>query len=236
MEAILRHMLNLHESGRKDCRPNTISFNAVIDAWARNGGAKTYDSAMRIFNLMQSMKEKRHSDIDPNNVTYNALINALAASSVPDKAPRAYEMLLEMEQRSKAGEANLAPKTQSYGTVLKVCSRASMGNSLKRKDEALKIALMTFEKLRKNPNVTIDPYKYAPLFTIIDYTTEGEKYEKLTREAFRLCCEDGVLTDKQLEKLRRFAPKDVYRKLVGTNADVTVRDLPPEWSRNNRQR
>ena len=162
-------------------------------------------------------------------------MNALAVSQIPDKAPRAYKMLLDMEERGKDGEASLAPNTQSYGTLLKVCNRAAVGNSPKRKDEALRIALMTFEKLRKNPNVAIDPYKYAPLFAVIGTTSKGEKYEKLTREVFRLCCADGVLNDKQLEKLRRFTPKELFQKLVGTNAShVTVRDLPPEWSKNIR--
>ena len=233
-EAILNKMLNLHGGGREDCCPTAISFTSVIDAWAKSGDAKAYDNAMRIFNLMQSMKDKGHSDIEAGISAYGALMNALATSSISDKAPRAYNMLLELEKRSKAGEANLAPDTQSYGTVLKACARASLGKSLKRKDEALRIALMTFEKLRNNPDVTTDPYKYAPLFSIIDNTTKGTQYEKLTREVFRLCCEDGVLNDKQLEKLHRFAPKEVFRKLVGTNDTVTVRDLPPKWSRNVR--
>ena len=235
-EAILHHMLKLHEGGRENCLLTDISFNSVIDAWAKSGDAKAYDNAMRTFNLMQSMQGTRYSDIKPINITYNALMNALAVSRIPDKAPRAYNMLLEMEERGKDGEACLAPNTQSYGTVLKVCARAAMGNSSKRKDEALRVALMTFEKLRKNPDVPIDRYKYAPLFVIIDNTSKGEKHEKLTREVFRLCCEDGVLNDKQLESLRRYAPKGMFRQLVGTNADVMVRDLPPEWSRNNRQR
>ena len=234
-EAILNHMLELHEGGREECRPNTRSFNSVIDAWAKSGDAKAYDNAMRTFHLLQSMKGKGYNDINPSNITYNALMNALTTSSIPDKAPRAYKMLLEMEERGKDGKASLAPNTQSYGTALKVCARAAMGNSPKRKDEALRIALMTFEKLRRNPDVAIDSYKYAPLFAVINNTTKGEKYEKLTREVFRLCCEDGVLTDKQLENLRQFAPKELFQKLVGTNAShVTVRDLPPEWSRNTR--
>ena len=235
-EAILHHMLKLYEGGREDCLPTDISFSSVIDAWAKSGDAKAYNNASRVFNLLQNAKEKGYGDIKASNITYNALMNALAVSSIPDKAPRAYKMLLEMEQRGKDGKASLAPNTQSYGTVLKVCARAAMSKSPKCKDEALRIALITFEKLRNDPDVPTDPYKYAPLFTIIDCTTKGERYEKLTSEVFRLCCEDGVLTDKQLENLRRYALKDVYRKLVGTSTNLTVRDLPPEWSRNNRQR
>ena len=228
-------MLNLHEGGREDCCPTDVSFTSVIDAWAKSGDAKAYDNAMRIFELLQSMKEKGNNDIEASNITHNVLMNALAISRIPDKAPRAYNMLLEMEERGKVGEASLAPNTQSYGTVLKVCYRASTSNSPKRKEEALRFALMTFEKLRKNPNVHIDPHKYAPLFAIINNTSKGETHAKLTREVFRLCCADGVLTDKQLKYLRRYVPKEFFQKLVGTNAShITVRDLPPEWSRNIR--
>ena len=233
-EAILNHILKLHEGGREDCLPTDISFTSVINAWAKSGDEKAYDNAVRTFNLMQSMQGKGYSNIKPSNITYNALMNTLAVSRIPDKAPRAYNMVLYMEDRGKEGEESLAPNTQSYGTVLKVCNRASTSISPKRKDEALRIALMTFEKLRRNPDVAIDSNKYPPLFAVVNNAAKFETYKKLVTEVFRLCCEDGVLNDKQLKDLRRFAPKDVFRKLVGTNADVTVRDLPPEWSRNIR--
>ena len=184
---------------------------------------------------MLNLENQGYTDVQPDVITYNALMNALAVSNIPDKAPRAYRMLLELENKAEDGKAELAPNTQPFGSVLKACSRAALNGTRKEKEEALRIALMTFEKLRKTPNVPIDAHKYAPLFTVINCTTKGDTNTKLTSEVLRLCCEDGVLDDKLLKHFRRFAPKHVFSKLVGTNAsDVTVRDLPPEWSRNNR--
>ena len=233
-EAILNHMLKLHESGREECHPTVTSFNTVVDAWAKSRDKNAYDHASRVFRQMINMENQGYTEVQPNVITYNALMNALAVSNIPDKAPRAYKMLLELENKAKRDKTELAPNTQSYGVVLKACSRSSLSGARKEKEEALRIALMTFEKLRKAPNVPIDAHKYAPLFTVISSTTKGDTMAKLMSEGFRLCCEDGVLHDNHLKDLRRYTPKTVFNKLVGTNAsDVTVRDLPPEWSRNN---
>ena len=233
-EAILNHMLKLHESGREECHPTVTSFNTVVDAWAKSRDKNAYDHASRVFRQMMNMENQGYTEVQPNVITYNAQINALAVSNIPDKAPRAYKMLLELENKANHDKTELAPNTQSYGVVLKACSRSSLSGTRKEKEEALRIALMTFEKLRKAPNVPIDAHKYAPLFTVISSTTNGDTMAKLMSEVFRLCCEDGVLHDNHLKDLRRYTPKNVFIKLVGTNAsDVTVRDLPPEWSRNN---
>ena len=234
-EAILNHMLKLNEGGREECRPNTISFTAVIDAWAKSGDKNAYEHASKLFQQMQSMGKAA----EPNSVTHNSLINALAVSSVPDKATKALDILLEMTNMANKGNRDVAPTIITYSAVVKACARAPGNREAKRK--ALRVALETFDKLRRTSQLaSADPMVYDPLFITIANASKGKEYAKVATQVFNFCCEDGVLNDYILGNLRRNSPRDVFENLVGRRAsgrgDVSVKDLPPEWSRNAKMR
>ena len=225
-EAILHHMLKLQEGGREECRPDSTSFNSVIDAWAKSGDKNAYAHAQEIFQQMQS--------IEPSALTYNSLINALAVSSVPDKATKAFDIFLEMENT-----ANVSPDTFTFGAVMKACARTTGNREAKRK--ALRVALETFDKLRRTSQLaSAEPMVYDPLFITIANASKGKEYAKLVTEIFKFCCQDGVLNDWILQNLRRNSPREVFENLIGHHAygggDVSVADLPPEWSRNAKMR
>jgi len=220
-------MLKLHESGRAECRPNTIIYNAVIDAWSKSDDRNAYDHAKRVFRQMQEMGEAA----EPNALSYNSLINALAVSSVPDKATKAFHLLIEMETMASQGNRNVAPDVFTYGSVMKACARTSGNQESKRK--ALRVALGTFDKLRSSSHLSASPLIYDPLFTTIGNASKGQEYIKLVSEVFKFCCEDGALDDYMLRNLRQRAPKDVFGELVGRTGNVEVSDLPSGWSRNS---
>ena len=81
---------------------------------------------------------------------------------------------------------------------------------------------------------------YDPLFITIAITSRGSEYVKLVTQVFKFCCEDGALDNYLLRNLRRNSPRDVFEKLIGTRGsggrNVSVADLPPEWSRNVKKR
>ena len=229
-EAILNHMLELYEGGREDCRSNTTSFNSVIDAWAKSRDKNAYEHASKLFQQMQSMGKAAK----PNVLAYTSLINALAVSSVPDKATKAFGIFLEMENM-----ANVSPDTFTFGAVMKACAKTSGNREAKRK--ALRVALEAFDKLRRSSHLSsANPMMYDPLFITIANASKGKEYAKLVTEIFKFCCQDGVLNDWILQNLRRNSPREVFENLIGHHAygggDVSVADLPPEWSRNAKMR
>ena len=234
-EAILHHILKLHEGGREECRPDSMCFTSVIDAWAKSQDKNAYHHALKLIQQMHSMGK----DARPDVFTYNSLINALAVSSVPDKATKAFEILIETEDKGKKGNRDVAPDTYTYGAVMKACARTSGKQEARRK--ALRVALETFDKVRKSPELAATPMIYDSLFNTIAIASKGSEYAKLVNQIFQFCCEDGVLNDVILRNLRRNSPRDVFEKMVGTatcsaQQDVSVADLLPEWSRNTKRR
>ena len=224
-------MLESYEGGREGCRPNTISFTALIDAWAKSGDNSAYTHALKIFQQMQSMGK----GAEPSALTYNSLINALAVSSMPNKATKAFDILLEMENMANKGTRNVSPDMFTFGAVMKACARTTGNHEAKRK--ALRVALEAFDKMRKSTNLSASPVLYDSLFITIAIASKGNEYAKLVSQVFKLCCENGALDGYILRNLRRNSPREVFEKLIGSQANVgrnvSVADLPAEWSRNN---
>ena len=178
---------------------------------------------------------------EPDTLTYNSLINALAVSSVPDQATKAFDILLEMENMANKGNKDVAPTISTFSAVMKACAKTSGNHETNRK--ALRVALETFDKLRRSSQLpSASPMLYDSLFITIVIASKGSEYAKLVTQVFKFCCEDGVLNDWILQNLRRNSPKDVFEKLIGSQAssrgdvDLSVADLPPEWSKNAIQR
>ena len=235
-EAILNHvLLKLHEGGREECCPTTISFTAVIDAWAKSRDKNAYAHAQKLFQQMRSMGKAA----EPNALTYNSLINALAVSSVPDKATKAFDILLEMEDMATKGNEAVAPTSITYGAVMKACAKTS--GKLEARRQALRVALEAFDKLRKTSHLSsANPMLYDSLFITIAIASKGSEYVNLVTQVFKFCCEDGALNSYILRNLRRNSPRDVFDRMIGTQIrdgrDISVTDLPAEWSKNTKSR
>ena len=70
---ILESMLNHYQNGNEKVRPNMITYNSVLDAYARNGDIK---GALEIWDLMNNDYLSGNLSAEPNIPSYNTLINA----------------------------------------------------------------------------------------------------------------------------------------------------------------
>ena len=80
-EQILNEMESFASHGMKDLAPNTIVYNAVIDAYARS---QTESKAYRAELLLEKMLDSGNPMIEPDAVTFNSVIKASALSSSGD--------------------------------------------------------------------------------------------------------------------------------------------------------
>ena len=80
-EQILNEMESFASHGMKDLAPNTIVYNAVIDAYARS---QTESKAYRAELLLEKMLDSGNPNIEPDAITFNSVIKASAHSSSDD--------------------------------------------------------------------------------------------------------------------------------------------------------
>mmetsp|Transcript_33110 Transcript_33110/g.68060 ORF Transcript_33110/g.68060 Transcript_33110/m.68060 type:complete len:192 (-) Transcript_33110:696-1271(-) len=83
-EQILDEMEYISSCGSKDLAPNTILYNAVIDAYARSTTIGKCNRAELLLERMIEESNNGNMAIRPDTITFNSVINAAARSSFGD--------------------------------------------------------------------------------------------------------------------------------------------------------
>lgn len=121
-EALLRKM----ESGNiAHVKPNTISYNTCIDAYAQNGDG---ENAEALLNRMEELFQTRvNMECKPNTRSYNSVINAYAKSLENNSALKAETFLRKMEniyEESNKEDLDIKPDFFSFSTVINAWARS----------------------------------------------------------------------------------------------------------------
>lgn len=145
---------------------DTISYNTVIDAWARSGAEDAGAKAESILRNMQSKAEEDVSwaaatDYDarapprPNVRTYCCVIDAWSAGNDPSATERASALLSELEQKyEETGDEGLRPNEFAYGACLNAFSRSEKPDKAL---SALKLLKQMKELWRSGGNMSARP-------------------------------------------------------------------------------
>lgn len=64
-------MDRLYKSGNEEVSPDTITFNAVLDAWARSGDRMAAQRAEQILDHMDDLYRAGNRKVKPDVYTFN---------------------------------------------------------------------------------------------------------------------------------------------------------------------
>lgn len=229
-------------------KPTTATLNALLDVYAKCPNRNSADKAEKMF--------RSHSDgkgyIMPDVISYRTVIDAWIRSWDKDSPRRVNALVSEMAQLYKReGRDDLRPDINAFNLILKACSHspamydehdvAELGD-----DHPIAIANRTFSML-KGPNEygeTATHGTYSFMFNIYRQHMhfEDRRYLAMMRNLWKHCCRDGLVSQFSLDSFRASVLEDDFWQAIGgsdkfarlgkTNAkDVTVKDLPAEWSK-----
>ena len=117
---ILKTMIS-NAKNNKDVRPDTMTYNSIMDAHARQGDV---DGAIEVFAMMtkgddNDSDKSAINSVKPDLFTYNILIDGWYKSG-NDNAPDQVEKILqEMKDRCKKGYLSQGPDEITYNTIIK---------------------------------------------------------------------------------------------------------------------
>ena len=117
---ILKTMIS-NAKNNKDVRPDTTTYNSIIDAHARQGDV---EGAIEVFTMMTKDDDDDNDNnainsVKPDLFTYNILIDGWYKSG-NDNAPDQVEKILqEMKDRCKKGYLSQGPDEITYNTIIK---------------------------------------------------------------------------------------------------------------------
>jgi pentatricopeptide repeat protein len=150
-ERILDAMEEMYQSGYNTfAKPNTITYNTVISAWARSGDPNAFRHGERLLERMHALQDAGDDAVAPDARSYTALMKAVARSS-SDPAQAAYmaeEILQRMKDLSSATRGDettgvdfdsnpnkhsqVKPTLFTYTTAVQIVSRSPEPNAPRR--------------------------------------------------------------------------------------------------------
>jgi hypothetical protein len=230
----LNNMQAQYEAGDESMKPNIVTYNGVLNAWARSGtrccGVKAEEYLDRMWELYNAGDTK----VKPDDFSYNTVINAISKSQNEGKAQKALRILRRMDKLYQAGNKEARPNAVTYTAVLNSCAFPAVLDFRTRR-KALDTAIFTLEELQSSgygqPNqVTYGTFIKACANLLHD---DDDLRREVIERAFRQCCKAGQVGEMVLTYLRQAAPADLYEELladsISSHARVSVRDLPEEW-------
>jgi pentatricopeptide repeat protein len=142
-------------------RPNRITYNAVINAWAESDGLEEApDRAMAILAKLEaadsSSSDTKTTGIFPDIVTYNSCLSALANSG---KAREAEEIVQRMVDRCSNAENPLAPRpdTITYSTLIHGWAKSDDEEAPARAEQILE----NMERLHQEGDENVTPTAFG---------------------------------------------------------------------------
>jgi hypothetical protein len=146
-EAFLQRMLRPSLSKDEEIvRPDTVVFNAAINAWASSGDAQSGTKALALLRQMKHLVEQEGYDTTPDIVTYNTILSAWSHCGHINAAPQTEKIVSEMQSLSAESVAAPAPNTVSYNTILHAWSKSTLPGAAPRAQKVLDFMISTDRK------------------------------------------------------------------------------------------
>jgi hypothetical protein len=148
-EALLQGMLRSSPSKDEEIvRPDTVVFNAAINAWANSGDPQSGTKALALLRQMKQLAEQEGYDTKPDIVTYNTVLSAWSHCGHINAAPQTEKIVSEMQSLVAESESvgALAPNTVSYNTILHAWSKSTLPGAAPRAQKVLDFMINTDRK------------------------------------------------------------------------------------------
>ena len=105
----LKEMERKHRAGNDKCKPNRVTFTALINCWRRSGRPEAGKEAERLVERMEKQFEEGDLDMKPDDFVYASACDAWARSKSPDKAERTWALYRRMKKHYKDGNLEAKP-------------------------------------------------------------------------------------------------------------------------------
>lgn len=182
---LLRHMETSSIKGKATAKPNTISYNIVINALAHSNEPHAVDRAEKILDTMKGLSDTGQDECRPNYTTYTSLIDVVVNSVnaqenntfTPERAAnKAISFLKELEALYKTtGDPDLKPNIRTYTAVITAIARSRV-----EPERAEKMVQQIEEEYyaTKDHDVQPDTVCYDALINAIGWSNAGNRAAK----------------------------------------------------------
>lgn len=238
--SVLKEMDEMyHRSGSVEIRPTTHDYNSVIAALAN---CAVPGAAERAEELLMKMEKKYHDGdvaVMPDVHTYiSTIIGWKYCPDVRKRVDGGKRVFDRMKKQYQNGNHACKPTTESYHSIMNICrSYPHQTASDEVKKKALACSIETINEMRQSDNAQVNSKTYNMILNAIGTLLDDGSHAqgRAIESVFTKCCEEGLLDQTVLRRLRNVASHDVYRRCVlerVRKGELNVLQLPAAWSRN----
>ena len=230
--ALLDRMTAGTDTANAEVKPDVTTYNTVLQAWSQSSER---NAPVKALELLESMLRRHAGDercAKPDVLSFSTVINAFSKSDFPRKARQTRVLLQQMKQH------HVPRNVYVYGAVLNACAYTFGRGELK--EEALKIAIETYEELQFCHGIETTHVVYGSFIRACRRLMRDDaRRNRFISYAFWQCCSDGQLGEYVLLQLR--AVPELYVALLQDyitreDEEVTYQDLPSNWTMKVRDR
>ncbi len=201
-ESILQEMHRGFLDGKEKIRPNTESFNKVIQAWSRSGSPMAAWRADGIFNRMNQLASTGRLPVKPNARTFDMVISTLANELGADAAFKVEHYLGLLKEFYRSGDVDCMPSVTSYTEAIR-----AWGSNLEDPRSVLraKALLDEMHELARGGATSVRPDRetYSVYLQALAKSTSEQKEELAENVAAMMKFDGIVLEGHLLEYLQR---------------------------------
>eukprot|EP00978_Attheya_sp_CCMP212_P018601 scaffold51140_cov49-Attheya_sp.AAC.1 len=117
---ILQHMEQRYEAGCWEAKPNTRTFNAVLDGLSRG---RVLEKAEELLDHMLELYKNGDNDARPDCFSFNAVINSWTRKNHLDGGEQAFHVLQKLLKFHREGNPDVKPDSRSFVHILAFYSR-----------------------------------------------------------------------------------------------------------------
>lgn len=217
----MKLLLDFHEDGNPDVKPDSRSFSHIIDYYSRCNEPDAGEKAERLLNGMTEMFKKGRREVAPNMFCFNSVIQAYSRSNDHYAGIHAERVLRLLEDLHCNFEAHhLKPNTFIMNAVLYTWSRSANSMAEKRVEEILYHMEEQYRigKYQMQPNTrsyglvlttwakSLNPDKAKTAYTVLRRMDEASKdNEHVTKNVhcYNAVINAAAFTDGGIEYQRR---------------------------------
>jgi pentatricopeptide repeat protein len=138
-------------------RPNVVSYNSAMNAWAKSGLPEGPKKAEGLFRRMEELGLK------PDTTSFGIVISAWANSRDPSVGKRAEAILNQMQKLYEAGNPDVKPNTVTFNSAITAWANSRDPSAGKRAEAILNQMQKLYEA--GNPDVKPNTISFSSVIT-----------------------------------------------------------------------
>ena len=240
-ERLLRLAKSLAKDLNGQLEVDRSVMNSVLFAWASCGDPSAGMHASLHLEDMEQAFENGNLAMQPDSKSYSMALSAWATTSSADKAQRVQAIIECMKDQVAMGNTEVVLTEHHFALAINACAFAN--DSIEVENAAFKIAVSLFEEVVRSDRMRTTSLMYGWFIQCCGRLRVPDIVRDAHIErAFKLCCDDGLVTDFVVRRLQGAASEETFGSLMNPagiankyyRGKIPKTLLPPEWTRTSR--